>query len=162
MHRSEFELVKLKLITAQCSHLSRSLCKAPSPSGESTPPPMSWGATCLLPSTLWQTWSVSHCCIVSRLLRATSHSSFVFNVQIHLYADVLLPSSESVQLYPSWRKGCASMFSGGADAGSVSPAPMLRTQLITRFESMQSSLGLSCSIPVASLTLLDWTLAHFK
>lgn len=93
MHCSEFELVKHKLITAQCSNLSRSLCKVSCPSREFTPPPMSWGATCLPTSTLWQRFGVyliSHICIVSVLLRMTSHSSFLFHVQINFYAYVLL------------------------------------------------------------------------
>lgn len=65
MHCSEFKLVKLNLITTQCSNLSRSLCPTSCPSGEFTPPPMSLGATCLL--TLWQRLGVYlTCCTVSR------------------------------------------------------------------------------------------------
>ncbi|KAM9565386.1 uncharacterized protein ACIB01_003912 isoform 3-T4 [Guaruba guarouba] len=48
----------------------------------------------------------------------------------------------TVQVCPSWRKSCMSVSSGRADVSLVSPACMLRNQLITRFGSLQASVEL--------------------
>lgn len=93
----------------------------------------------LVTSTFWRRLIVYLVCHIFSRLLGISHSFFMFNVQIYLYIHVLFPPSESLQVCPSWRKGCTTMFSGGGDASLVSPACVLRRQLITRLDSVQTS-----------------------
>lgn len=51
-----------------------------------------------------ETWSESHI-LHCQQVAEDNFPLFLFSVQVHFCAYVLLPPSESVQLHPSWRKG---------------------------------------------------------
>lgn len=96
---------------------------------------------------------------VNRLLRMTSHFFFLFHVQIYILClctfSSLWISAASSQLED---EPCISALRGNRWQLNLSCSHAQDTKI----ESVQASPGLSCSVPVGSLTLLDSTQADLN